>query len=117
MSYAWDHVFVLIVLCCVRELHAIYCYRMVFLSVSTVVAEHHELIMGALESTIFEKLISFGHVHTQRTGLMQMFTMRSAHKQSQEDALQAAKPAAPRAHLAQTQRSISSFFVHNNNLH
>ena len=84
--------------------------------------------MRALEPTISEQSVSFGYVHTQRTGLMKKFTMPGDNKytkndevfkQTQEDALEAAKPAPPAhpAHCLPKQLAVFSFFVGNSNQH
>ena len=80
--------------------------------------------MRALGPTILDKFVSLGYVRTQRTGLMQMFTLSDdctyttkdeVIKQFQEAALEAARPApAPAEPLANQKRlSISSFLVAN----
>ena len=86
------------------------------------------LKMMSLEPNISEKIVSFGYVRTQRTGLMKIFTMPSDYKytsrdevtkQFQEDALEAARPApaAHPAHCLPKQLAVFSFFVGNSNQH
>ena len=97
-------------------------------AVSIIVAEAHELNTRPLEPTIFDKFVSFGYVRTPHTRLIKVFTTPddSKHskkdgviKQSQEEALEAARPGpAPAEPLAkEKQLSIASFFVANNTQH
>ena len=82
--------------------------------IGSTVAEAHELTMQALEPTFFQKFVHFGYIHTQRTGMMMLFTMPSDYKYAKkEDAIQRLVVQQPK----NKQLYIASCFRANNNPH
>ena len=82
--------------------------------------------MQALESTIFQKFVQFGYIHTQDTSLIRLFTMSSDDTYANKDdviqmlratILVAAEPppaAEPIVQPKKKQLSIAPFFRPNN---